>query len=85
MNSQAVAQEFESNASHLTFADSIAQGLQVISRLSPSQGFPPGVEIFKQGAISDSVYCIDSGLVKITSLCETGREIIISLRSLYSL
>lgn len=65
----------------LAFGDLIAEGQRVFSRLSPPHGFPAGVEILKQGAISDSVYCIDSGLVKITSLFETGKEIIVSLRS----
>lgn len=79
MNSQAVA--MKSNASNLAFGDLIAEGQRVFSRLFPPQGFPAGVEISKQGAISDSVYCIDSGLVKVASLFETGREIIVSLRS----
>lgn len=79
MNSQAVAKK--STASNLAFGDLIAEGQRIFSRLFPPQGFPAGVEISKQGAISDSVYCIDSGLVKVASLFETGREIIVSLRS----
>lgn len=79
MNSQAAVQK--SDASNLALGDLIPEGQRVFSRLFPLQGFPAGVEISKQGAISDSVYCIDSGLVKVTSLFETGRETIVYLRS----
>jgi CRP-like cAMP-binding protein len=80
MRSSSVATEAKAN-SRQVFADSIKEGQSAISKLSTPQGFPAGVEIFNQGTISEAVYRIDSGLVKITSLCETGREIILSLRS----
>ncbi len=40
-----------------------------------------GTPVFQQGESSDSVYLIDSGLAKITTLSSAGGEVIIGLRS----
>lgn len=48
-----------------------------ISNLCTEKRFPQGATIFSEGAPSDSVYILRSGLVKLISLSEKGRETIL--------
>ena len=52
---------------------------QKISRLCTEKRFPRGATIFSAGDHSDSVYILKSGLVKLISLSETGRETIVHI------
>lgn len=79
MNTQSRTQLLQSNPRNLT--DSAQEGQRVLTTMFPAQEYPAGVKILKQGTVCDSVYLVESGLVKITNVCETGREIILSLRS----
>src|SRR5215212_3901656 len=81
MSSQFVTQKQRPGHPSARFATFITDGCAALSSLSPSHGYPAGVELFKQGAVSDYVYFIDHGLIKLTSLCESGRELIVCLRS----
>jgi CRP-like cAMP-binding protein len=52
---------------------------QRISELCPERRFPQGATIFSEGAPSDSVYILKTGLVKLVSLSEKGRETILHI------
>src|SRR6185503_8441385 len=64
-----------------SFSKSVNEGYKVLCDLSPCQKYPPGVELFAQGARAQHIYFIERGLVKLTSLCENGREVVVCLRS----
>ena len=46
----------------------------------PSQAYPAGAELFRQGSKAEEVFCIDSGIVKIMRLESDGQELIVDLR-----
>ena len=81
MITQYARQKSPTNQSEAAFITLSNEGYEILCNLSPSQNYPGGVELLKQGSISEYVYFIESGLVKITSLCESGRELITCLRS----
>lgn len=81
MSAQYIRQKLTANQGESTFITLANEGYEILCNLSPSQNYPAGVELFKQGSLTDYVYFIESGLVKITSLCESGRELITCLRS----
>jgi CRP/FNR family transcriptional regulator len=47
-----------------------------IARLSFERAYPKGTAIFSEGDPSDGIYIVKGGLVKLTSLSETGTEAI---------
>ncbi|HWS56080.1 MAG TPA: Crp/Fnr family transcriptional regulator [Pyrinomonadaceae bacterium] len=51
-----------------------------INVLAPVQAYPPGVNLFLQGAPPQEVYLIETGLIKLCRYDEDGGEIIIDLR-----
>lgn len=81
MAAQYARQKSPTNQGETAFTALANEGYEIFCSLSPSQNYPGGVEVLKQGSRSEYVYYIESGLVKITSLCESGRELITSLRS----
>lgn len=52
-----------------------------IARAALPQDYPPGVELFKQEEWPQDVYLIESGLIKLVSVEQNGREMVIGLRS----
>lgn len=81
MITQYARQKSPTNQGETAFITLANEGYKILCNLSPSQNYPGGVEVLKQGSLSEYVYYIESGLVKITSLCESGRELITCLRS----
>ena len=47
---------------------------------APPHTYAPGVSVFNQGEAAEDVYCIQSGLVKLSYLDPAGKEIIVGLR-----
>src|ERR1051326_3364187 len=56
------------------------EGCKALFLQAPSQQYPPGVELFRQGDEAGDIYCIERGLVKLTHLGVSGQELIVSLR-----
>lgn len=81
MGTQYIQQKSTANQGESTLITLANEGYEIFCKHSASQSYQAGVELFKQGSLSDFVYFIESGLVKITSLCESGRELITCLRS----
>ena len=52
-----------------------------IEELAPSQVYPAGIELFQQGFPAEDVYFINSGLVKLVYVDQSGRELILGLPS----
>jgi CRP-like cAMP-binding protein len=76
-----VQEDVSSKNDRSGFGTSASKGYEVLCGLSPSHKYPPGVELFAQGAQPQDIYFIESGLLKLVSLCENGRELIVCLRS----
>jgi CRP-like cAMP-binding protein len=51
------------------------------ANVGPVHGYPPGVEIFKQGEPPRDVYLIEEGMVKLTYANENASYVMIGLRS----
>lgn len=56
-------------------------GWRRVADLAPGQEYPPGVELFKQEALPQDVYLVESGLIKLVYVEQNGRAVIIGLRS----
>ncbi|MGB7926448.1 MAG: Crp/Fnr family transcriptional regulator [Pyrinomonadaceae bacterium] len=51
-----------------------------MDEVAQPQGYPPGLEVFQQGALAQSIYFIEEGIVKLVYLDQDGRELIVDLR-----
>jgi len=63
------------------FAFITAEGREAFCRLGPITVYPPATELFCQGSSAQGVFCIHSGLVKLTNVTFEGNELIVGLRS----
>ena len=63
------------------FASLEGENWKEIEELAPSQVYPAGLELFQQGLPAQDVYFINSGLVKLVYVDQSGRELILGLPS----
>ena len=61
-------------------SDTTAFGLNRIGLNGDAHIYPPGVELFSQGAHPADVYFIHSGIMKLTRSEDNGQEILLDLR-----
>jgi len=54
---------------------------KALANLAPTQEYPRGIGLFRQGAIAQDVYFLQEGLVKLVRVEQTGREFIVGLCS----
>jgi len=57
------------------------QSWKAIANLAPSQGYAPGIELFRQETQPRDIYLIEDGLIKLVYAGRNDREVIVGLRS----
>jgi CRP/FNR family transcriptional regulator len=67
--------------SRVVFSSLAEEGRDVLQQVSPSQVYSPEIELFEEETPAEDVYVIDKGLIKLTGIAESGRELIVGLRS----
>lgn len=71
----------ESNFEQLgTSRQSLCQLVEAMNVGFGSQIYPPGVELFHQGAVLGEIFFVEAGVVKLVSCEESGQELIVDIR-----
>lgn len=78
-----IIEEAKSNFHYIKGAGPFASGenWRALANLAPAQEYPPGIGLFKQGAVAEDVYFLEEGLIKLIRVEQVGHELIIGLRS----